>query len=259
MNYIYFAAQEAFETEQKEVRVSSVQSGTTKHTGCEAFPGGSGDAGTGRAGLSECSQGSPSSGKGWAQPREWKKKKNNTQTTTPVWWNHYRPRRGNQTGTSLYGKLRPEQGNEKRTAGKARPERGAARGRMAGGGMGADQPHSTTQGQGERAGSVQGTCPDRAVPAPSGSSTAARATAPDLHSCPKKYAASYLGPSPQRSVQYSLIKYSLAENAAGVMIPARRLGSVCLCCLRPGCSTLAQSGSLQMQIVQIHVQTNVKG
>lgn len=64
MNYIYFAAQEAFETEQKEVRVSSVQSGTTKHTGCEAFPGGSGDAGTGRAGLSERSRGSPSSGKG---------------------------------------------------------------------------------------------------------------------------------------------------------------------------------------------------
>lgn len=81
-------------------------------------------------------------------------------------------------------------------------------------------------------GSVQGACRARAPTAlcqpPPAPSTAARATAPDLHSHPKKYAASYLGPSPQRSVQYSLIKYSLAENAAGVMIPARQLVSVCL-------------------------------
>lgn len=53
INYIYFIAQEVFETEQKEVKVSSVQSSTTKQTSCAASTGRSGDAGAGRAQLSE--------------------------------------------------------------------------------------------------------------------------------------------------------------------------------------------------------------
>lgn len=49
-----------------------------------------------------------------------------------------------------------------------------------------------------------------------------------IHSCLKKYTTSYLGPLSARSVKYSLIKYSLAKNAAEIMIQTRLLLSTCL-------------------------------